>query len=573
MSFAATADDFGFFAPLGTRETDPEAGAARRRGFARICSAVKGMAKAAFTKENAKNIAVGAGTMFVLKSSAAAIAAAYALPAAAATASVLGVGAAEAAGLSYYRERSAAKREGRAADGFFSDANLRRMSLAAGISVVGGSLVAAYQGGMFAPITDKLAELAKHLHLPEVHVNLSPISDVQAYDYSPGGRMDQMYGHGAAAVTPTPHPEVAAPAPSHVATPAPASAPETTSHHFVATAEKPAVPPVLHETQPATGQPESSHIGGKPEVWHDPKTGRIHAEYPAHPDASASDVAPVPTGGGSALDRVREMLEQQGGKPSRSMEMLLDRAAHSAQGEKDLAIALLWGKGGFTANPELARTLLEDAVKQGNAQAVTSLAWMDKHGLGLSSSSHAPAVTEAHSAAPAHPATPETPSGKGAHVSAKPAMDHTAAHPAPAAAPVSEPAPKTVVIAPDLPPEPVAPDGVAIACTLGGDAETSFTVDCTAPKGKGYVLPGEKMTAVWPGQYPGVKIEITNESGDMPTQVWRAATWAFYDHMLEVKGMFADAFNRAAEWRAQHSPAAEKIAKAMKKFADFAFNG
>lgn len=624
MSYAAVADDVlgktAFIAPLGGREADPEAGAARRGFFARAWSATKGMAKAAFTKENMKNMAFGAGTMFVAKSATVALAGACALSASGVALSVMGAGAVTAAGMSRYRELQAAKREGReastffstaniwamstaaaaaaasvlpvgatasafalgavgaagssyhrqrreaeskglAVDAFFSETNLRRMWDAAKFSLLGGGLIAAYQGGMFAPVAEAWASVAERL--PEVHFNLSPIGAAYAYDYS-SVEMDQMYGRGAAAATPAAHAEPAVTAPAH------APAPDVAVHHPVASAEKPAAPAVekpttlaQHDAPPAGAKPEPLHSGEKPKIWRDPGTGRVHAEYPspvAHPEPSVSDVAPVPSGGGSALDRVQEMLAQQGGKPSRSMEMLLDRAAHSAQGQKDLAVAILWGKGGFTANPELARALLEDAVKQGNGQAVTSLQWMDKHGLGLSSA-HAPAVTDGHAAA--HPAAaPEThsPAAKTPPVSAKPAM-------AQAAVPAVEAAPRTVVIAPDLPPVPVAPDGVAISCVIGGDAETKLTVDCTAPEGKDYILPGERMSAVWRDRYPGVKIEMTNESGS-PAHSWRAAAWAFYDNILELKKSFGE----AVAWRGQHSQTAEKIAKATRKFFDFAFN-
>lgn len=490
MSFAATTDNTAFIAPLGGRETDPEAGAARRGFFARAWSATKGMAKAAFTKENAKNMAFGAGTMFVLKSSAAAIAAAYALPAAAATASVLGVGAAGAAGLSYYRERSAAKREGRAADGFFSDANLRRMSLAAGISVVGGSLVAAYQGGMFAPITDKLAELAKHIHLPEVHFNLSPISDAQAYDYSPGGEMDQMSGHGAVTVASPPHPEAAASA-AHPVDAVAAEKPAPAMDKASAGVERAAAPVEAPSAHPA---PHS------------------------HP---ATDVASVPTtGGGSALGQVQEMIAQHGGKPSRSMEMLLDRAAHSAQGEKDLAVAILWGKGGFTANPELARTLLEDAVKQGNRQAATSLAWMDKHGLGLSSSSHAPVVTEAHASAPAHPA-----------------------------APVAE----------------TTPPREAAACVMQGDLDKGpYRLQCTFDEKADAVQPGEHITVMDPA-FPKVEIQIRNGSNE-PWDMGRVLTKRVYDGARALREQFT-----LAAGNMEPGKILEKVKLAMAKPLDFGF--
>ncbi len=534
MSDAVTMDEIlppvgavAAIAPLGSREKNPAEGLARRQFFAKAWTAVKGMAKAAFTKENAQNMAVGAATMFVLKSSAAAVAAAAALPAGAATVSVLGVGAAGAAGLSYYREHRAAKREGRQVEAFLSKSNLKRMGIAAGVSILGGATVAAYQDGLFAPVTEKLAALAKYLPaLPAIHFNLSPISDAQAWDHTPGGETARRFAEQTIAPASAPAVSVStAPAApdATAAAPAPASSPS----HAAPVAAKPAAP-VVEKTAQVIEKP--APVVEKPAPV---------AAKPAAPVA-AVNAAPVPAGGGSALDRARELVAQQGGKPSRSMQLLLDRAASSPQAQKDFAIALLWGKGGLPANPELARALLADAAKQGNRQAIESLAWMDKRGMGLPPSSVAAATP-----APA-----------------------PAAHHAPA--PAAEPAPRTVMIAPDMPPVPVAEDGEAIACTILKGTEKPV-IDCAAPTGKDYILPGEKMTIEWPEKFPGIQIEFVNQ-GNVALQSWRWAAGVVYDDFVERVGSIEATFKKAAAWRAQHGVSATNVAENIRKIFPFAFN-
>lgn len=559
----------GAIAPLSSREKNPTEGLARRQFFAKAWSAVKGMAKAAFTKENAQSMAVGAATMFVLKSSAAAVAAAAALPAGAATVSVLGVGAAGAAGLSYYREHRAAKREGRQVDAFFSKSNLKRMGVAAGVSILGGATVAAYQDGLLAPVTEKLAALAKYLPvLPALHFNLSPISDAGAWDYSyppPGGDVAHRFAEHAAApaAAPAQHPSGIRPAAPAAATPA---APDATAAHAPASSPSHA---------PVAAKPAAPVVEKTAQVIEKPAPV---VEKPA--PVAAANAAPVPAGGGSALDRARELVAQQGGKPSRSVQFLLDRAASSAQAQKDLAVALLWGKDGLPVNPELARALLADAAKQGNRQAIESLAWMDKRGMGLPSSSVASGA--AATPAPAAPATPasgphvaDAPQTKGvAHsAAAKPAPHAPVSHasaPHHAAAPVAESAPRTVMIAPDMPPVPVAEDGEAIACTILKGTERPV-IDCAAPTGKDYILPGEKMTIEWPEKFPGIQIEFVNQ-GKVALQSWRWAAGVVYDDFVERVGSLEETFKKAAAWRAQHGVSATNVAENIRKLFPFAFN-
>lgn len=364
MSAAAIAA----IAPLGS-EVDFVSGEARRGRFAQVWSAVKGAAKAAFTRENARNMAIGGTTMFVARSAACAVAGACALPTLSVALSGAAAGGIAAAGFSYYKERRAAKLEGREADAFWSDSNRRRMAVAAGMSILGGSLVAAYQNGLFTPLTEKIVELAAKV--PSVSFSFFPAAHAAGFgDVSPGER------------------ELLSAPPRSVA------ASVTAEQSVKATpvqAEKPGVIASTKSEAPVSAAAQPSEVVAKPTPAEKPAAPvdrpKVAAAAPVEAAASAAPAS-------DPLARARELAQG-----NRKLEALVERAASSSQAEKDLAVALM------RKDPALARALMESAAADGNRQAIRDLAWMNKNKIGLSGGGiSAPSVAAA--AAPAESPAP-----------------------------------------------------------------------------------------------------------------------------------------------------------------------
>lgn len=527
MTYAAAVDDqsgriVAAIAPLGAQEDDPAAGAARRSRFAAVWSAAKGLARSAFTKENAKNAATGAATMFVVKSAACAVAGACALPAFGVAASTALAGGAAAAGLSYWRETRSARREGREADAFWSVSNRHRMALAAGMSILGGSVVAAYQNGLFSPVTEKLAALVEKI---PVRFSFFPAAHAAGFgDMTPGERellqppaRASVSGQGATVGSSAPSspalessaakgPVVAAPAETPAAGRAPAEAASVQKSVPEKAVEKAASP----STRPASA-----------------------VAAPAEkPSLRVAETAPIRAGGSEALERARAFIK---GNPR--LEALAERATLNPQAEKDLAVEL------SRKNPALARALTESAAARGNFQAIRDLKWMERRNFGVSKAVAASASESAP--APAKPVVVKP------TVASSPAAGPKAIFP-------------SIPTGADLPNAIPAPaGGEAISCHVSGDMKKHLVVECTAPKGKDYILPGEHI-GVTHAAYPDIRVEIANK-GDLPLHSWRWAARKVYEN---VAGGLKDAFEKAAAYRVGGSEAVAKLAEKTQKVVE-----